>query len=214
MLTRLRLDNYRCFDAFDQTLGGYLVLVGPNGSGKSTLLDSLVLLGDLAGPQTCSEVFLGATRGEGAPRAQALLELLHRGQGTQFTLEVEALAPSKLDLPPAAADEVVDRNAQPGRELLYQLTFELQPPDRLIIANELLIVLPVEGYDQGGGLLSSNSSPAAGTGPPSSARSPMEPAATLPTRSSGSNCRRIERRSPTCRQTIAFSPLPSGSGTT
>jgi predicted ATPase len=151
MLTRLRLDNYRCFDAFDQTLGGYLVLVGPNGSGKSTLLDSLVLLGDLAGPQTCSEVFLGATRGEGAPRAQALLELLHRGQGTQFTLEVEALAPSKLDLPPAAADEVVDRNAQPGRELLYQLTFELQPPDRLIIANELLIVLPVEGYDQGGG---------------------------------------------------------------
>ncbi len=54
MLTRLRLDNYRCFDAFDQALGDYVVLVGANGSGKSTLLDSLVLLGDLAGARTCN----------------------------------------------------------------------------------------------------------------------------------------------------------------
>gem|GEM_PF-2111227 len=133
MLTRLRLDNYRCFDAFDQALGDYVVLVGANGSGKSTLLDSLVLLGDLAGARTCNEAFLEARKDDGGPRAQVLAELLHRGRGSQFTLEVEALAPSRIELPLTEIEEVAERGARPRRRLLYRLTFELQQLGRLVV---------------------------------------------------------------------------------
>lgn len=150
MLTRLRLDNYRCFDAFDQALGDYVVLVGANGSGKSTLLDSLVLLGDLAGARTCNEAFLEARKDDGGPRAQVLAELLHRGRGSQFTLEVEALAPSRIELPLTEIEEVAERGARPRRRLLYRLTFELQQLGRLVVAKELLIALPVEESERQG----------------------------------------------------------------
>jgi predicted ATPase len=44
MLTRIYIDNFRCFVNFEYKPGQKHLIVGPNGSGKSSLLDALLFL--------------------------------------------------------------------------------------------------------------------------------------------------------------------------
>jgi len=44
MLTRVYLDNYRCFVNFEYRPGGKQLIFGRNGSGKSSFLDAVLLL--------------------------------------------------------------------------------------------------------------------------------------------------------------------------
>ncbi len=45
MLTRLRVQNFKCLRDVDVKLGPFTVLIGPNDSGKSSVLDAMHLLG-------------------------------------------------------------------------------------------------------------------------------------------------------------------------
>lgn len=42
MLTRLYIDNYKCFSNFELKLGSLQLLLGDNGTGKSSVLDAVV----------------------------------------------------------------------------------------------------------------------------------------------------------------------------
>jgi len=48
MLTRLYIDNFRCFVNFEFKPGRRQLILGPNGSGKSSLMDALLLIRRLA----------------------------------------------------------------------------------------------------------------------------------------------------------------------
>ncbi len=63
MLTRVHVDNYRCFVNFECRLGAQQLLLGPNGAGKSTFFDVLTLLRDFCVRGDASEErFAGRTR--------------------------------------------------------------------------------------------------------------------------------------------------------
>jgi hypothetical protein len=63
MLTRLHVDNFRCFVNFECGLGAQQLLLGPNGAGKSTFFDVLTLLRDFCVRGDASEErFAGRTR--------------------------------------------------------------------------------------------------------------------------------------------------------
>jgi energy-coupling factor transporter ATP-binding protein EcfA2 len=48
MLTRLYIDNFRCFQNFEFKPGRRQLILGANGSGKSSLMDALLLIRKLA----------------------------------------------------------------------------------------------------------------------------------------------------------------------
>ena len=63
MLTRVHVDNFRCFVNFECRLGPQQLLLGPNGAGKSTFFDVLTLLRDFCVRGEASEErFAGRTR--------------------------------------------------------------------------------------------------------------------------------------------------------
>jgi hypothetical protein len=63
MLTRVHVDNYRCFVNFECRLGAQQLLLGPNGAGKSTFFDVLTLLRDFCvRGETSDDRFAGRTR--------------------------------------------------------------------------------------------------------------------------------------------------------
>src|SRR5215469_4514349 len=48
MLTRLYIDNFRCFVNFEYSPARRQLVIGPNGSGKSSMLDALALVRQFA----------------------------------------------------------------------------------------------------------------------------------------------------------------------
>ena len=48
MLTRIEIDGFKTFEAFELNLRPFTAIVGPNASGKSNLFDALQLLAALA----------------------------------------------------------------------------------------------------------------------------------------------------------------------
>jgi predicted ATPase len=63
MLTRLYVDNFRCFVNFECQLGAQQLLLGPNGAGKSTFFDVLTSLRDFSiRGEAPDERFAGRTR--------------------------------------------------------------------------------------------------------------------------------------------------------
>ena len=63
MLTRVHVDNFRCFTNFDCHLRDQQLLLGPNGAGKSTLFDVLTALRDFSvRGESPADRFVGRTR--------------------------------------------------------------------------------------------------------------------------------------------------------
>jgi len=48
MLTRLYLDNFRCFENFEYRLDRKQLIFGPNGTGKSSFVDEILLIRQIA----------------------------------------------------------------------------------------------------------------------------------------------------------------------
>ncbi len=90
VITRIEAYGYRCFPRLSVDFGRYHVLAGANGAGKTTLLDIPVLVGDMLRQQQIAAAFLERQSARGAPRASALTDVLHKGQGDEICLVVEA----------------------------------------------------------------------------------------------------------------------------
>lgn len=94
MITRIEAGNYRCFRQLSVDVSGYQVVAGANGAGKSTLLDIPMLVSDLLRAERVADAVLRSSHGR--PRASDLRELLHRGQGTDVVLALEAQLPADV----------------------------------------------------------------------------------------------------------------------
>jgi predicted ATPase len=69
MITKIEVENYRCFPRLSVYCGPYQVLAGANGAGKSTLLDIVPLVGDLLDAHRVTEAFLQRVGSRQTPRA-------------------------------------------------------------------------------------------------------------------------------------------------
>lgn len=58
MLTRIHIDNYKCFTNFDLRLHNLTLLAGANGCGKSAVFDVMGKLRDFACDQRVDKLFL------------------------------------------------------------------------------------------------------------------------------------------------------------
>jgi predicted ATPase len=91
MLTRLLIENYRCFEratAFEP--GPLALLVGPNGAGKSTIFDTLWNIRQLVvSGGSASELFPDATRTRWGRQTSQHFELGFRGPDGDYTYRLE-----------------------------------------------------------------------------------------------------------------------------
>jgi predicted ATPase len=147
MITRIEAINYRCFRHLDIQIGAYQVFAGVNGSGKTTLLDIPVLLGDILN-SSITTAFLEKLAHYGSPRAQSFEELIHRKQGSFFSLVLE------VDLPDEIIDKLVNSDdyrvpkkmlEDPSkwmRAMRYEIRFELFNQRELQVSDEFLYLMP------------------------------------------------------------------------
>ena len=117
MITRIEAGNYRCFRRLSVDVRGYQVVAGANGAGKSTLLDIPMLVSDLLRAERVADAVLRPTRGR--PRAGDLRELLHRRQGSDVVLALEAQLPDDV-VSTLAGGSTAMRRSQPNR-LRYEV---------------------------------------------------------------------------------------------
>jgi predicted ATPase len=91
MLTRLLIENYRCFErAVALEPGPLALLVGPNGAGKSTIFDTLWNIRQLVvSGETASELFPDATRTRWGRKTTQHFELGFRGPDGDYTYRLE-----------------------------------------------------------------------------------------------------------------------------
>lgn len=143
MITKIEVENYRCFPRLSVDCGPYQVLAGANGAGKSTLLDIVPLVGDLLDAHRVTEVFLQRVGSRQTPRATTLAELPYRGTGDTIAFALEAKLPDTVANGIAEASPV-----SPNRPLLthlrYELLLEVSPYD-LSVAEEYLFLIPGAG---------------------------------------------------------------------
>jgi predicted ATPase len=86
MLTRLLIENYRCFEQVAIELGPLALLVGPNGAGKSTVFDVLWNIRQLVvAGGSASELFPDATRTRWGRQRVQRFELGFRGPDGDYT---------------------------------------------------------------------------------------------------------------------------------
>ncbi len=81
VLTRVAIDNFRCFVKFDHRLAGCELLLGGNGTGKSSLIDALVSLRQFAvfGADLLEKIFSQRTRWLDQPHMNFEIEPLIEG---------------------------------------------------------------------------------------------------------------------------------------
>jgi len=85
MLTRIYVDNFRCFVNFDFRPQAKQLILGLNGSGKSTLLEVLALLRDfVVGGGRADDLFTSTTRTRWQTIGQQTFELEAAGNGGQY----------------------------------------------------------------------------------------------------------------------------------
>ena len=86
MLTRLLIENYRCFEQAVIEPGSLALLVGPNGAGKSTVFDALWNIRQLViAGVSASELFPDATRMRWGRQSTQRFELGFRGPDGDYT---------------------------------------------------------------------------------------------------------------------------------
>ena len=113
MLTRVHIDNFRCFVNFECHLGAQQLLLGPNGTGKSSFFDVLTLLRDFCIRGDAAEGrFVGRTKTRWQHASEQTFELDVAGNGGHYHLRL-----------------VVDSwgNPERPRVLLEELQFEKKP---------------------------------------------------------------------------------------
>ena len=90
MLTRIYVDNYRCFVNFECLLGPRHLILGSNGAGKSTLFDVLILLRDFCvRGELPDERFGGRSRTRWQDVAVQTFELDVESNGGTYKLRLE-----------------------------------------------------------------------------------------------------------------------------
>ena len=146
MISRIEATRYRCFEKLDADLGDFRVLVGANGAGKSTLLDIPVLLGDLLRQRNIGTAFT-ERRGNEAPRATTLQELIFSGIGDFFILAVEARFPPEIARESiGGASETVKRNQKRWpTHIRYELRLQIFNVQELHVQNKYVFLFP-EAY--------------------------------------------------------------------
>lgn len=100
MILQLEAYNYRCLKQVCQPLGRFHVLIGRNGSGKSAFLDALMFLRDAVGTNVGIAVFGSEDLGIEwfvSRTHKDFSDLLHKGEGTSFTLALVAKLPPEVN---------------------------------------------------------------------------------------------------------------------
>lgn len=86
MLTRVYIDNFRCFENFEYRPGQIELLMGENGSGKSSFMDALLFLRDLSSSQITST--LKKQRPRWSTRNEVTFELDAVVEGVPYSYRV------------------------------------------------------------------------------------------------------------------------------
>lgn len=142
MITRIEAHKYRCFRKLAIDLDRYHVLAGANGAGKTTLLDIPVLIGDMVRGQGIVGAFLGRQEGGRSPRASALTDSLHKGQGDAVAFAIEAKLPASV-LDVLYSTNMAHFGYSVPTHLRYELRLEVAPRS-LRVADEYLFLFPGE----------------------------------------------------------------------
>jgi predicted ATPase len=151
MITRIEVRRYRCFEGLEVEPGPYNVLAGANGSGKTTLLDVPILLGDLLNARVVSTAFLESHRSGAPPRAHTLREIVHRDEGDEFALAIEARLPNQVieTLLESSTDSVRNDPARWPSRVRYEVGFRIYGAVDLQVAREVLWLVPAESQRPG-----------------------------------------------------------------
>ena len=132
MLTRLYIDNYRCFVGFEYRPGRKQLIVGRNGTGKSSFMDALLFLRGLV--QSGLDVSAGSAfnkdqRTVWLNQSRHTFDLEARIESERFTYHLD-IEPWRAQLPPRVHSETVYLNERPifeftdGEVRLYDAKFE------------------------------------------------------------------------------------------
>lgn len=89
MLTRLYVDNYKCFSNFELALGPLQLLLGGNGTGKSSVLDVVEELQSLLTGRSAVAFSPSLTRWESRTRQTLELDVLRPSTGAKYRYRVE-----------------------------------------------------------------------------------------------------------------------------
>jgi len=145
MITKIEVENYRCFPRLSVDCGPYQVLAGANGAGKSTLLDIVPLVGDLLDAHQVTEAFLQRVGSRQTPRATTLAELPYNGTGDRIAFALDA------KLPDTVANSITEASLASLRPLPTHLRYELLLDVSLYelsVAEEYLFLFPGPGVSR------------------------------------------------------------------
>jgi predicted ATPase len=129
MLTRIEIDGFKTFEAFELDLAPFLVILGPNASGKSNLFDAVRFLSNLAAKDLRQAV--QDLRGE----AHEIFRTTQAGApGTRIDLAVEVL------VEPSVRDPWGTQVSVSHTRMRYEVTIErrVDPKgiERLVVSRE------------------------------------------------------------------------------
>jgi len=90
MLSRLYIDNYKCFQNFELRLGSEHLFLGPNGTGKTTLFEVIWSLRRFVlGESGTHELFPDTSRTRWDKRSRQTFELELEAAGTRYAYRLE-----------------------------------------------------------------------------------------------------------------------------
>jgi predicted ATPase len=132
MISRLRVQNFKCLRDIDVSLGALTILIGPNDSGKSSILDALQLLGRTTW-EAVGQVFAGPLSLENLVwmkdiRRNPAWAVEGSTGGTEFAYSL-SLSPLQGEIVQeylryGGADVLVVTRPEPGAALLATLALE------------------------------------------------------------------------------------------
>lgn len=115
MLTRIHIENYRCFRDFELEPGPFTVILGPNGAGKSSLFDVLHCVYRLqSGWSGVEELFPAWSRYRGDPERPQRVTVEATLRETKFHYELV------VDHDRRGRARIASERVQGGEELLYE----------------------------------------------------------------------------------------------
>ena len=131
MLTRLYIDNFRCFENFEYRPGPKQLIVGPNGSGKSSFMEALLFLCRFGQNGVLSDAMPAMQPTLWAGRKNQVFELEAALGGTfVYRLEIELLNETSR---PRVRSETLHFDGKPVLEFIdgeVQLYDRFQPAQK------------------------------------------------------------------------------------